>query len=101
MDPLPVKSRRLKVSPPSLVGTKSRPCHLVSESKIASFLKTTHLFSSIIIFIIFFFGGGFHKWGYPNRWFIMDKSMKMDDLGVPLFLEPPYGVQSNHVSRFG
>jgi hypothetical protein len=30
--------------------------------------------------------GGIHKWGCPkNRWFIMDKLIKMDDLGLPPF----------------
>ena len=31
---------------------------------------------------------GFLTWGYPqNEWFIMEKTIKMDDLGVPLFQE--------------
>ena len=36
-----------------------------------------------------------HKWVFPrirvpqNGWFIMENPIKMDDLGVPLFLETP------------
>ena len=31
--------------------------------------------------------GGFHKWSTPNGWFIVDNPIKMNDLGVALFLE--------------
>jgi hypothetical protein len=32
--------------------------------------------------------GAFHKWVYPfYRWFIGENPIKMDDLGVLLFLE--------------
>ena len=53
-----------------------------------------------------FFGVIRHSWVFPkievpqNGWFMMENLIKMDDLGVPLFLETPiYSLHS--LTHFG
>ena len=44
--------------------------------------------------------GVFPKIGVPqNGWFRMGNPIKMDDLGVPLFLETPIWIQETELSH--
>ena len=52
-------------------------------------MRFSYLYRYIYIYI--YVCVGFHKWGVPpNGWFIMENTIKMDDLGVPHFRKPPY-----------
>jgi len=56
-------------------------------SHVCTFLQDLDApdFENIFKLLIY---GGFHKWWIPKTgWFIMHNSIKMDDLGVPLFQE--------------
>ena len=56
-------------------------------------VHTTHILSYISVHLTY---GGFPKMGVPpNRWFIRENHHKMDDLGVPTFVETPIFLDSH------
>ena len=42
-----------------------------------------------IVMFMMVYHGGFQKWGYPKWMVYREHPIEMDDLGVPLFEEPP------------
>ena len=78
MDPAPA-SKTLHV--PVCQLAPNRPCHRVIPKTKPPTSKLNQQCKVI----------SNHKWGYPqNGWFIGEKPIKMDDLRVPPFMEPPY-----------